>query len=339
MSPSSVLWAIFGILSHMTCRVMAFRPASSVTRFRPTSTPLPLLVMHETSPAPDSSSATPVINYLVSTPLESILPEQDLLLILGELLSSKDLIEDTEALVVTNWFKLEDRLRSEDRSIRQLLGEETTQRLLRSVGNIDGYDPDAVKAFLASDAISNLLTKLLYDGIYEFFQTIDVFGNIISRLPIIGPIRNQIRDETKKQLDKTLGPLVKSFLNTYTKVAVGEASNFVLSPANRKMFGSANQRLAESLIDRPLAQLLPSGEMTAKLRDDAFEYIRAVEVDDFQEYVSFVYGFLGDKSLDAAVDVGRVLESSPTLRRTVDHIWAEATAAQAAESANGADSS
>ena len=179
----------------------------------------------------------------------------------------------------------------------------------------------------------------MYDGIYEFFQTIDVFGNIISRLPIIGPIRNQIRDETKKQLDKTLGPLVKSFLNTYTKVAVGEASNFVLSPANRKMFGSANQRLAESLIDRPLAQLLPSGEMTAKLRDDAFEYIRAVEVDDFQEYVSFVYGFLGDKSLDAAVDVGRVLESSPTLRRTVDHIWAEATAAQAAESANGADSS
>ena len=44
------------------------------------------------------------------------------------------------------------------------------------------------------------VTRITDDGIYEFFQTIDVFGNIISNLPVLGPIRNKIRDDLKAQL-------------------------------------------------------------------------------------------------------------------------------------------
>ena len=49
-------------------------------------------------------------------------------------------------------------------------------------------------------------------------------------------MRNKIRDEAKRSLDRTVGPLIKTFLQSYTKVAVLEASDFVLSPGNRKIF-------------------------------------------------------------------------------------------------------
>ena len=273
----------------------------------------------------EAAEASDAIGFLVSTPVEELLPSQDLLLIIDELLQSKSLIDDSEALFTKNWGSIEKRLRDETRSVRALIGEETTDRLLRSVGNIDGYDGDAVRSFLSSDAINKLFSKLLFDGIVEFFDQIDVFGRIISGLPIIGPIRNQIRDEAKKNLDRTVRPLIQGFLKSYTSIAVGQASEFVMSPSNRKIFGQANQKLAASVLDRPVNTLLPPGDMASQLIVDAFEYVRNVSTEDLRQYVEFVYGYVGDKSIDRAVNVERVLEASPTLKRTVDNVWKRAT--------------
>lgn len=167
----------------------------------------------------------------------------------------------------------------------------------------------------------------LDDGIYEFFQTIDVFGNLISNLPIIGPIRNQIRDETKRNLDRTLGPLVQGFLRSYTKVAVLQASDFIMSPGNKKSFGNANARLVSNILERPISSLLPPSEMAVSLRKDLFDYIRSVKVEDVEQYADFVYDFLGDKSVSSAVNVNRILDSSPTLTSTLERIWSNANGA------------
>ena len=92
------------------------------------------------------------------------------------------------------------------------------------------------------------------------------------------------------------------------------------------MFGQANQKLAASVLDRPVNTLLPPGDMASQLIVDAFEYVRNVSTEDLRQYVEFVYGYVGDKSIDrATVDVERVLEASPTLKRTVDNVWSRAT--------------
>jgi hypothetical protein len=291
----------------------------------------PLFLSASSPPA----HATAVINYVTTTPIEELLPSSDFLLIVDELLGSTDLIDDTEALIRKNWESIEKRLRDENRSIQELIGEETTDRLLKSVGNIEGYDSGAVKAFLESEAVNSLLSRVLYDGIYEFFNTIDVFGRIISSLPIIGPIRNQIQGEVKKNLDRTLGPLVQGFLREYGKVATGQATEFALSPANRKVFGQANQRLVSSVLDRPLNTLLVPTDMSNQLIDDSFAYIRSVQADDLKEYVEFVYNYIGDKSIDKVVDVDRVLEASPTLRSTIDDIWTKAAESSSSSEAKG----
>ena len=268
-----------------------------------------------------SATARDAINWIKSEELGSLLPKEDTLNILSELLSDKELIDETEALVIKNWDKLERILLEEKRSVAEILGKDAADRILKTVENVEGYDPGAVKAFLGSEAVNKLLAQVLYDGIYNFFQTIDVFGNIIGNLPIIGPIRNQIRDEAKKSLDRTVGPLIQSFLRSYTKVAVLEVSDFVLSPQNQKIFGGANVKLVSNLLDRPLNSLIPPQDMTVKLRNDAFDYIRKVESIELDEYVTFCYDILGDKSVDDVFNVDRVINSSPTLQKTIDRVW------------------
>lgn len=270
-------------------------------------------------------SIRPAIDWVKSESFEDLVPRDDAQQIVAELLSDESLIDDSEKLVRANWGKLEQRLQSETRSIQELLGDETTDRLLKAVAKLNEYDPEAVKTFLESDAINNLFSRVLYDGIFEFFQRIDVFGNIINGLPIIGPIRKQIITETKKQLDRSLGPLVQNFLKTYTLIAVIQASDYILSPSNRNAFGSANQKLLQSVLGRPINSLLPPGEMSEKILASGFEYVRKAEGAQFETYIDWVYDLLGDKSVDGFVDTDRILDASPTLKKTLDKLWTKAT--------------
>lgn len=278
-----------------------------------------------------SASARDAIDWFSAQELNSHLPKEDTLSIINELLSEKQLIDDSKTVITNNYERFEKRLKDEDRPLNEILGKETTDRILKSVEGIESYDAGAVKAFLSSEAINKLFTQVLYDGIYQFFQTIDVFGNIIGRLPIIGPIRNQIRDEAKKSLDRTVGPLIQGFLREYTKVAVAQASDFVLKPSNRKVFSSANVKLISTLLQRPVNTLIPSGELSVKLIDELFEYLHEVKLEDIEEYVDFVYELLGDKNVDYFTDVNKVIDASPTLQKTLDRIWGNAINASTRE--------
>eukprot|EP00536_Pseudo-nitzschia_multiseries_P000228 jgi/Psemu1/233384/estExt_Genewise1.C_30235 len=268
-------------------------------------------------------------------PLETLISKEETIAISRELTSDKALLDSLEEAVVTNWDKIVAKLTQSSDGKRQtlsgLLGEEATQRLLRGVQNLDVYsDSKTVNAFLQSEAVNDLFAQTLYDGIYEFFQTIDVFGNIISNLPVLGPIRNKIRDDLKQQLDRTLGPTLRSFLKGYTSIAIGRASSFVLSDQNRKAFGSANARLLQSVLDRPLQDLLPvsSNPSIAKLRTEFFGYLRDLGEEDsldIEEYAALVYDLIGDKSLDSVgLNVHRILDASPTLETTANRIFDEA---------------
>eukprot|EP00525_Craspedostauros_australis_P014143 CAMPEP_0198116778 /NCGR_PEP_ID=MMETSP1442-20131203/14457_1 /TAXON_ID= /ORGANISM="Craspedostauros australis, Strain CCMP3328" /LENGTH=330 /DNA_ID=CAMNT_0043774681 /DNA_START=57 /DNA_END=1049 /DNA_ORIENTATION=+ len=297
--------------------------ASPLSFHQRVSQPRQDLCLQASSDGDDTSSDAElrqVVDWAKSEPLDSLLPRDDAKSILAELLSSDSLIDDSEALVAINWEKIEARLKAEDRSIAQLLGDGSTDSVLKAVGSIEGYDSDAVRAFLSSDAISSLFSRILYDGIFEFFQRIDVFGNIVNGLPIIGPIRKQIVTETKKQLDRSLGPLVQNFLSTYTKIAVVQAGEYVLSPSNRKSFASANVRLVSNILERPINSVLPPEDLTDKVQEASFDFLRKLESDKVNEYVDVVYDFLGDKKLESAVDVDKVLDASPTLEASLVRI-------------------
>lgn len=292
-------------------------------------------VLYSSSASSSGTGVRSIIDWVQGKPLESLVSKEETVAICRELTSDQALLDSLERAIVENWDKIVQKLirngeGGRKSTMKSLLGEEATQRLLRGVQNVDLYsDPKTVNAFLQSEAVNELFAQTLYDGIYEFFQTIDVFGNIISNLPVLGPIRNKIRDDLKSQLDRTLGPTLRSFLGGYTNVAIGRAAGFVLSEQNRRAFGSANARLLQSLLERPLEDLLPesSNPSIVKLRTEFFGYLRNLGEDgssDLEEYAVIVYDLVGNKSLDSlGLNVHRVLDASPTLESTANRILDE----------------
>lgn len=274
------------------------------------------------------SSARPVIDWVAQQTLQELVPKEDAYKIIDELIHNETLLDSTEAYFDKNWDSLESRIRNEDQTLQQLLGPSASQRIMDSVVDLK-YDKDVVSTFLNSNAINSLFAKILYDGISEFTQRIDIFGNIVNTLPIIGPIRKQVTQQFKQQLDKSLGPLIQNFLKVYTKVAIQEAIDFVL--ANEALFSSANQNLVKNLLNRPINTLVPSKDVSDELKNQVFVYIRNdVNMTTVERYLDLVYDVLEEKSLGDAVNVNTVLDASPTLSAILDSVWTKMKSADEA---------
>ena len=80
--------------------------------------------------------------------------------------------------------------------------------------------------------------------------------------------------EFKKNLDKTLGGQVKTFLSSFNRIAVQRMIDFVTSPTNRLSLQKANRNVAQSLLERPFANVVPSSDTTDMLRDRLWFVLR-----------------------------------------------------------------
>ena len=105
--------------------------------------------------------------------------------------------------------RAEKALREETRTLGELLGAEASEKVLKALENVSG-DADATRSFLRTPAVEKVVGSILYEGIFEFIKGVDLLGNIINGLPIIGPIRQQI-DGGEQGLDQSLGNQVKGF--------------------------------------------------------------------------------------------------------------------------------
>lgn len=265
------------------------------------------------------------LEYLTSESINDLLPKEDLIAIVVELKSSDSLMDDLESQSLRVFDKISDKLMQEERSMSEIIGPSNMDSVIERIGSMEDsiYDPTTVNAFLGSDAINSMFAKVLYDGIFEFFQRIDIIGNIINGLPIIGPVRQQINSQFKRELDKTLGPLVQQFLRAYTKVAVQQASDFVLSDNNKKAFSSANARIVASIVNRPLKDLIPTStvEFSKKLQSSFFKFVKDASEEDIDRVMTVTYDWIGDKRVRDYIQVNDFLEASPTLHRTYDRWW------------------
>eukprot|EP00571_Detonula_confervacea_P005007 CAMPEP_0172323758 /NCGR_PEP_ID=MMETSP1058-20130122/49494_1 /TAXON_ID=83371 /ORGANISM="Detonula confervacea, Strain CCMP 353" /LENGTH=379 /DNA_ID=CAMNT_0013039843 /DNA_START=100 /DNA_END=1239 /DNA_ORIENTATION=+ len=291
-----------------------------------------------------------IANHLATQTFESLLSPSEARAISNELLfdnESSSLIFNDESYkqYVKYWQKVEKRLREEnERTPADLLGKELTNRLLSSIrGDSSGkkgggsYDAQTVLTFLESDAINSLFTQLLYDAIFEFTTKFDILGNAISKLPLLGPVRNQMVKESKRNMDRTLGPLLQKFLSGYTRVAIRQAVDFVVSEENASAFGKANARLVSYLLEkRTVADWIPEEKTLVEWREEVWAYLVGLEDGDgesstkvkedqkkvVEQSIEWVYDLVGDKCVeDGGVNVNEILDASPTLERSLGVFW------------------
>ena len=282
-----------------------------------------------------------IVNDVSRQTLSSLVSQSDLKQIYNELFFERSSVlfnDETYQQYKKYWSKAEIRLRQEDkRTLSDLLGEEATSRILNSIRGDEGgvslsYDAQSVRTFLESDAINSLFTKLLYDAIFEFTINFDILGNAISKLPMLGPVRQQVLKESKRQMDRTLGPLLQRFLSSYTRIAIGQTLDFVISAENSSAFGKANARLVEYLLkQKTLADFIPEDTVLVDWREESWKYLAEIEDNEsakedlrkiLEQSIDFTYDALGDKCIqDSGLDVNEILDSSPTLERGLVSFW------------------
>lgn len=297
-----------------------------------------------------------IANYISKQTVESLLSPSEARAITNELFfdnkSQSTIFNDKSyEQYVKYWNKVENRLREENqRTPADLLGRELTERILSSIrgdpikgqkgsgGKGSSYDKQTVLTFLESDAINALFSQLLYDAIFEFTIKIDIIGNAISNLPLLGPVRNQVLKESKRNMDRTLGPLLQRFLSGYTRVAIRQAVDFVVSEENSSSFGKANARLVSYLLEkRTVADWVPEEKTMGEWREEAWSYLVGLETDGdgenggkvkedqkkvVEQGIDWVYDLVGDKCVeDGGVNVNEILDASPTLERSLGTFW------------------
>jgi len=226
--------------------------------------------------------------WLGQEPLQALLPQAELTALLDEARRDDAVWERLRPRVDEVWRRLEDRLRGEERPARALLSERAAQQLLDAFEAADP-DPEAVRTFLRSPAIEAMLGSILYAGITEFIKRADLFGNLVNRLPVIGPIRKKVMAVVSEEVEQRLEAKIKGFLGGFSGKAVERMIQFVLSEDNRPGFRAARRRLGAHLLDRPLTSLLPAPETTAGWRERAVDEARAAALRSEQGWIADVY--------------------------------------------------
>ena len=166
------------------------------------------------------------------------------------------------------WVSVEEGMRSEDRPLRSVLGPATTSRLLDALEQMDD-DPALVNAVLRSEVVERLLGHVLYEGIFEFIQRVDLLGNVINTLPVLGVIRMQMVKTARTQLDALLGDQIARFLGEYTASAAESAATYLLSDDTAEARRIARRKAGEKVLSKPIGELVEISDLEMFLVRDA----------------------------------------------------------------------
>ena len=123
-----------------------------------------------------SVSVDALLPTLKQDTLSSLLSRDAAIQVLAELRSDPSFFERNEELLNALLLSLEQRVREEGRSIRELLGPTVTGRIISLVDETNVYDSQSVRAFLQTGIVEQMLGEILYEAIFEFLQRADIVG-------------------------------------------------------------------------------------------------------------------------------------------------------------------
>lgn len=198
--------------------------------------------------------------------------------------------------------KAENQVRREERSARDLLGEEATERLIASVGeSFSNVDESLVESFVRSRTVASILSALLYEAIYAFVSRTNFLGQFTAGLPVIGPIQDQLNRAIKYSIDRQLGDAIKVFLGEYVSVATDQILELANTPENRRGVALwASRVLTGEVLRRPLAELVPDQATMAALKRSAARLVQQPSGGAGRALVDFVYDNLGEDGVGGA---------------------------------------
>jgi len=192
------------------------------------------------------------------------------------------------------WARVECQLRRETRPVRSVIGEDAESNLLELADQLDSRS--LVRRVLQSRAAERLLGSVLYEALFAFVQSVDILGQLVNALPLIGPMRKQLVDASKLSLDALVGDQIADFLGGYTQRAAQTAVAYV--DANGADLARAQRALLEEALQRPFNASLPSELEMGMLRDALWLRVRNFRAPHEDELIARLYEEFGSEHIE-----------------------------------------
>jgi hypothetical protein len=264
------------------------------------------------------STLSPIVDFVQLQQVSGIITSIELKSIIREMRNDEIFRELIKLQYIKYWNEITTILKRETYTFEDLIGSRQVSKLLSAIDKIDVYEANTVKAFFSNPVFESMLGGILYEGIFEFLQKVDFLGNIVNKLPIIGPIRLAIMQEFKNNLDRTIGVQIKSFLATFNKVAVQRMVDFIVSPQNKVAFRSVNQNIIKYLLQRKLSTFLPN--QNEQLQQQLWEWLLTLPQEDIDRIIDYVFHEIEQRTVRSLIDVSfeDLLKASPTLKMVLE---------------------
>jgi len=233
--------------------------------------------------------------WLRGQSVSSVLSRRQASSLLEELRSDRRFWAQQRRQFARVWTAIEEGLGQETRPLEEVLGPDTSARLIDALEQMD-EQPGAVNAVIRSEVMEKLLGHVLYEGIFEFVQRADLLGNMVNNLPVVGPLRVQFMKAARAQFTLVLGEQLSAFLGEYSSSAAEQAAGYVLNESNRPTFRAARRKLGSKLLATPINELVGLNKLEmAILRDTVWSAVQEFRLPNEESLLDALYLEFGDE--------------------------------------------
>lgn len=242
------------------------------------------------------------VDWLREKKVRDLIKRVDLTAIAREVGEDEKTQESMRVIFEIAWDWVIDEARREDRTIRELLGDEFASHVLRVVSNTDP-DEDLARIIFRNPAAENMFGKILYDGITEFLGQADIIGTLLDKLPLIGGIKSKIQNNFPEGVQGIVEGRVKEFLGNFSGAACEKAMNFVLSPEHVDDVQSVQREVVEYYLNREARFFIPDDQHADEWKEAIWSAIEVNlnRVEEIVERSDRLYEDLNDCSVEDVI--------------------------------------
>jgi len=262
-----------------------------------------------------SAFATNLLTLLEAESVGTLMPKEELVAILVELRKNDIIMEKIHNRFSHVWKYFHFLVYNEKRSLKEILGEDLTLKVLNVAEKLDIYDHRTVKSFVKTPAFSNVVSGVVYESMFDVGRKIDVLGGVVNSIPVVGPIRQGIGRGIKKGLDKTLGVRFKKSLSpVVNEESMQKVAKFMSSQKNKQTFEQMNRNIVENIISRPLCSIFPdsTGDEMDKLRVAVWNIIIEAPPAELYPWLSVLYDNISLTKLSDIIQIDTSITTSPS---------------------------
>jgi hypothetical protein len=197
------------------------------------------------------------------------------------------------------WDWVRDELTREERTVREVMGDELSGYVLTLAQSTEP-DEETARILFRSSAAEAMFGRVLYEGITEFLSRVDMIGAILDKVPLIGGIKGKIEDNIPEGTGGLVEGRIKQFLGNFSGAACEKALNFVLSPEHVDDVQAVQTEVVRHLLDQPVNEYVPDSEESEQLKQAVWAGLeeRLNEIDLLMDRLDRFYERISNYSLE-----------------------------------------